>query len=143
MRACVAAAILMGILAAATTFAATPWGGDDSGFIPPNPTLAKCQNAAAKATGKAVVCFIKCHIARANGQLADETSEDACEAACTQKFTTTGNKLAGHLDCSCVDFPDMIFSAEHWVDQDVNLNVYCGPPLTSPSSAFLDRSESF
>jgi hypothetical protein len=87
----VPAALVVG-LCVASARAQTPFGGDDTGFIPPakSPT-AKCEAGAAKAAGKLIACIDKCHASRASGKLADDTAEDSCEKtpagkSCTARF---------------------------------------------------------
>src|SRR5690242_8810037 len=44
----------------------TPFGGDDTGFIPvAKSDTAKCEASVGKAVSKAVACIIKCHASRA------------------------------------------------------------------------------
>jgi hypothetical protein len=113
----------------------TAWGGDDTGFIPPDKDTAKCEDGVGKATAKAIACIIKCHKARADGKLADDTAEDSCEkgaspSSCLGKFTTA----TGKLSCPpCVDAAGLFNFIETTVD-NVNGGVYCA----SPSGAFLN-----
>jgi hypothetical protein len=51
------------------TTSGTPFGGDDTGFLPPpKSTSAKCEAGAAKAEGKLIACIQKCHASRASGK---------------------------------------------------------------------------
>src|SRR5712664_759675 len=56
----------------------TPWGGDDTGVLPPDKATEKCEDGVGKAAAKAIACIIKCHKARQSGKLADDTAEDDC-----------------------------------------------------------------
>jgi hypothetical protein len=113
----------------------TAWGGDDTGFIPPDKDAAKCEDGLGKATAKAIACIAKCHKARADGKLADDSAEDACEngaspSSCKGKF----DKSTGNLTCPvCVDKLGLFAFIETTLD-GVNGTVYC----SSPSGAFLD-----
>ena len=113
----------------------TPWGGDDTGFIPPDKANAKCEDGVGKATAKAIACIIKCHKARASGKFADDTAEDNCEhgsspSSCKGKF----DNATGKLTCDpCVDKAALYTFIENTVD-NVNGAVYCG----SPSGAFVE-----
>jgi hypothetical protein len=81
--------------------AATPFGADDTGFIPPDAPkgpIAKCENGVAKAGGKLVAAILKCHASRVTGKLADDTAEDTCEQAARTKFAAT--KTAGCAPCT-------------------------------------------
>jgi hypothetical protein len=120
----------------------TPFGGDDTGFIPvAKSATAKCEASVAKAVSKAVACVIKCHASRASGKLADDTAEDACEKnnagkSCLEKFTASVTKAqAGDTSggCNCVSGTGLAGTIESQLDANSAL-VYCG----SPSGAFLD-----
>src|SRR5437016_2236554 len=82
----------VGVLGAGWAIAGTPFGGDDTGFIPPSKDVAKCENSVGKELGKAANCVLGCHKKRAKGSLADETAEDNCEhnlpaaADCKSKY---------------------------------------------------------
>jgi hypothetical protein len=112
----------------------TPYGGDDTGFIPadaPKGPETKCENGVGKAVGKLVGSIVKCHISRANGKFADDAAEDACEATAKTKFGTT--KTAGCPAClgSLSALADFV---ETQADGELNGLVWCG----SPSAAFLN-----
>lgn len=106
-----------------------PFGGDDSGNIPPDaPTgpVTKCQNGVAKAVGKLVGAIGKCTAAVVQGKATDD---QACDAAVLKKFGAT--KTAG---CdSCTNLPTVGSVVETMVNNTNGL-VYCG----SPSGAFLE-----
>src|SRR5438046_2013958 len=102
---------LVGMLVTGWAFAGTPFGGDDSGFIPPTKDIAKCEDSVGKSLGKAAACILGCHKKRAKGSLADETAEDNCEnnlpaaADCQGKYdAVTGNSSKINALCpSCLD----------------------------------------
>jgi len=111
----------------------TPYGGDDTGFIPsdaPKGPETKCENGVGKAVGKLVGAIGKCHVKRVTGKLADDTAEDACEATAKTKFEKT--KTTGCPACvgSLSDLADFV---ESQADGALNALVWCG----SPSRAFL------
>jgi hypothetical protein len=120
----------------------TPFGGDDTGFIPvaKSPTAA-CEAAVAKAVSKAVGCVIKCHASRASGKLADDTAEDACEKnnlgkSCLEKFTAAVTKAQTKDTsglCNCISGAGLAGTIETQLDVNSGL-VYCA----SPSGAFLN-----
>ena len=122
----------------------TPWGGDDTGFLPPDKDTEKCEDGVGKAVAKSIACIIKCHKGRASGKYADDTAEDACErtgglASCKGKW----DKAMSHLNCasvSCLDTSgerDALFAfVESNVDSTNGL-VYCA----SPSGAFLETAD--
>src|SRR5437870_13378321 len=78
----VLALLLVTLLSTGASVAAPgdPFGGDDGGCFPLNKDAAKCQHVVAKKASKALVCILGCHVKRANGKLADDTAEDACES---------------------------------------------------------------
>ena len=79
----VLAALVVGLWVASAR-AQTPFGGDDTGLIPPPKSpIAKCEAGAAKAEGKLIKCILKCHADRASGKLADNTAEESCEKSLT------------------------------------------------------------
>src|SRR5262249_32719509 len=74
------AALSVGLLWVGTARAQTPFGGDDTGFVPPpKSAIGKCEAGAGKAVDKLIACIFKCHASRASGKLVDETAEDECE----------------------------------------------------------------
>ena len=77
------------VLGAGAIMAATPFGADDSGFIPPDAPkgpITKCEVSVGKTVGKEVASIIKCHGSRAVGKLADNTAEDTCESSAITKL---------------------------------------------------------
>ena len=119
----------------------TPWGGDDTGLIPPakSPT-AKCEAGAAKAAEKLNACIFKCHASRASGKLADDTAEDSCEnslttgKSCTALFAASIAKLKGCPACiNGTTMANLAGLTESLIDGN-NSTVYCS---ASPSGAFV------
>jgi hypothetical protein len=120
----------------------TPWGGDDTGFIPVAKSAAgKCQAGAAKAELKQIGCMFKCHASRASGKLADDTAEDACEkslaagsTSCEAKFAAAIAKLSGCPTCvNGTSMAGLATLTEALIDSN-NSTIYCA---SSPSGAFL------
>jgi hypothetical protein len=119
----------------------TPFGGDDTGFVPPAKTAtAKCEAGAAKAEAKLEGCIGKCHASRFAGKLADDTAEDACEKtlagkSCFAKFTLAISKLAGCPPCiNGTTMASLANLTEVLIDAN-NSTIYCA---TSPSGAFIE-----
>ena len=116
--------------------AGTPFGGDDTGFIPPAAN-AKCEAGAAKAAGKLVACIMKCHASRASGKLADDTAEDSCEKtlagkSCAAKFTLTISKLKGCPKCiSLTSMAHLAGTIESFLAGN-NSAVYCDTSSGTP-----------
>jgi hypothetical protein len=132
----VVAALAVGLWVAPAR-AATPWGGDDTGFIPP-PSAAKCEATAAKAENKLISCIFKCHASRASGKLADDTAEDSCEKtlagkSCFAKFAASIAKLSGCPSCiNGTTMANLAGLTEGLIDGN-NSTIYCA----SPSGAFV------
>jgi hypothetical protein len=102
------------LLVARAVPAQTPFGGDDSGTIPSAKLTLTCENAIAKAWGKAAQCIQRCHVLRANGKLADATAVHVCKIiagpnagkSCLGKFTAAVVKAQAKDTtgaCSCVN----------------------------------------
>jgi hypothetical protein len=132
------------LLMAGAAYAGTPFGGDDTGFLPPGGTkgaVGKCEAAVSKAASKAVACIFKCHDSRASGKLASDTDEDACENAnngksCLAKYFSSVTKAlskGGCAACTASGANGIGTLAESLLDAN-NGTVYCA----SPSGAFLD-----
>ncbi len=52
--------------------AVTPFGGDDTGFIPPDPDNFRYEAKVGKNLSKFRRCVVKCHASRAKGKLVDD-----------------------------------------------------------------------
>jgi hypothetical protein len=117
--------------------AGTPFGGDDSGNIPPDKTTAKCEDTAVKAVSKLSGAIAKCHAKQADTsfKLGSSQDDDACESAASAKFGTATAKLTvanGCPSCLVTLLPTIGTAAESMID-GINGNTYCA----SPSGAFL------
>jgi hypothetical protein len=89
-------AVLISILlATAAVWAAPgdPFGGDDTGFIPPDAATQKCEAAIGKTVAKHVSCVEKCHAARAKTKLTTSDAEEGCESVCEGKYDIAIGKL--------------------------------------------------
>jgi len=136
------AAVVVGGLAIGAAFASTPFGGDDTGFVPPDSPkgpITKCELAAASNISKLIGCVIKCHEARASGKLADATAEETCEQtdalkSCLAKYNKVMAKILAKGGCPpCLDQEANANLAISLLDGN-NSAGYCA----SPSGAFLD-----
>ncbi|MBI3768803.1 MAG: hypothetical protein HY271_09970 [Deltaproteobacteria bacterium] len=112
------------------TSTGTPFGGDDTGNIPPDAPkgdVTKCENHVAKAAATLVAGITKCHVGRARGKLTD-VAEQVCKTTALNRFETTN--IAG---CdSCTNLGSVGSFVESSVDA-ANSLVYCA----SPNGAFL------
>jgi hypothetical protein len=122
------------------TSSGTPFGGDDTGDVPPPKSAsAKCEAGAAEAEGKLIACIDKCHASRASGKLADDTAEDSCEKtlagkSCAAKFTASIAKLSGCPACiNGTTMANLAGMTESVLDQN-NSTIYCGGCDTEPAA---------
>jgi alpha-acetolactate decarboxylase len=105
-----------------TTIPNPPFGGDDTGFLPPAKSpLLKCENGVTKAIGALAGALGKCHVARASGKTTDDAGEDGCEQAALTKFTTK-TKTVG---CGACTDPAAIAAAVEGVVDSNNGQAYC------------------
>ena len=77
------------LLTAGPAVAATPFGLDDTGFIPPSRDVYVCESKPQMLNGKLVVAYTKCHISLAAAGLAGNSSgssEEACEQVARHRF---------------------------------------------------------
>jgi len=111
------------LLVGGVVLAGTPFGGDDTGTIPPDSPkgpVTKCENTVGKAVATLVKSIGKCHASHASGKLADDTAEDACEQKGLTKFGKT--KTAG---CdACTNLTTLGSAVEMLLDSN-NSKVYC------------------
>jgi hypothetical protein len=115
------------------TAGGTPFGGDDTGNIPPDAPSGpktKCANVVEKAAGKLLAGLLKCHSARASGKLVNDTTEDACETTAKGNFGT--KKTAG---CDpCVNLTTIGNTVESALDAYNGL-IYCDAPTTTTTTS--------
>ena len=126
---------LAAVFAAGSARAATPFGGDDTGFIPPSKDALKCESSVSKDVSGFIKTVAKCHDSRAKGKLADDTAEDACENAAATKYDLKFAKVASLCATAapCTNWPAVRDLARGLLDGN-NGSVYC----QSPSGAFLN-----
>jgi hypothetical protein len=149
----VGAALSVGLLIATASAANPPFGGDDTGFVPPaQSATAKCEAKASKAAAKLVACIAKCHDSRASGKLADDTAEEACEnglstgKSCSANFATAIAKLQGCPTCiNATSMAALAVTAETLLDAN-NGTVYCdgapNPPFGGDDTGFVPPANS-
>jgi hypothetical protein len=136
------------VVAAGYAMAGTPFGGDDTGYVPPgtpSSDIAKCEDKVANNAKNATGCIIKCHRDRAKLKLADDTAEDNCEAgdpkkSCFAKYHKTADGILKKPCPSCLNGTGQIalFNNVELLVDNTNGQVYCA----SPSGAFVDGAGS-
>jgi hypothetical protein len=135
-------------LSAGLALAATPLGGDDSGFAPPDKVTSKCEDGVAKNVGTLVGALIKCNVKDSDDQLKNNGAGTFDGQACQNTATGKWDAKTGALTCtgaaSCVDrngVRDLTVTL-------VNLNggvVFCdntsGTPEDSPNTGFVPANK--
>lgn len=107
---------------------------DDGGFVPPNKTVAKCEDGADKAVAKLVGGVVKCHTKLADAKVKGTPfDEETCETAALAKFDTARQKLTGCPACLAAVLPGLGAATAAGLDQQ-NARTYCA----SASGAFVD-----
>ena len=125
----------------------TPFGGDDQGNVPASKSNdQKCEDAVAKALAKASACIITCGTKLADGKLADDAAEDACETgpakSCKVKYDgVTGPASKINAICpACLDATargNAFANAETQLDTLGGLVYCCEPTTTSTTSTTI------
>jgi hypothetical protein len=116
--------LLGGLAMGALVWAGTPFGGDDTGFIPPDQATLKCETTVGKNLGKLDLAISICHFKAADAGVKLKTfDEEACEQAALTKYTGANAKLTG---CpNCLDPAALGTSAESQLDTLAAAAVYC------------------
>jgi hypothetical protein len=87
-------------LAAPVAYAGTPFGGDDTGFVPPDKVAYGCESKVAGANAKLRRAITKCHVDLASQRLKGSNfNDDGCETAAKAKFDAYLNKVFGPNSC--------------------------------------------
>lgn len=100
---------LLAVLATcAIALAGTPFGGDDTGFLPPDEATAKCGAIFAKATAKLAAGVLGCKVKGARSRIAMHESsgtnfvEDNCTDVWLNRFNKTA-EVSGPTCPACID----------------------------------------
>jgi len=116
------------------TTSGTPFGGDDSGDVPPSKAAEKCQNLTTKQLALLVGTVSKCHNKLAAQALKGKPfDEEGCENAAVSKFNAFTGTLTNCPSCLSgllVGFGQLVADG---VDAQLG-TIYC----QSPSGAFLN-----
>ena len=114
-----------GLARASATPPSGPFGGDDTGFLPPdalNGPIAKCESGVAKSTIQLVASILQCQIARTR-KPSDAAGQDACDAAAKAAFVT-GTATTGCA--ACTNLAAIADGIESAVDI-AGSSIYCFP----------------
>lgn len=88
------------MLATGIAIAGTPFGGDDTGFVPPDKAAYKCASKVQAALAKLQLSITMCHQRMANeGLRGDAGDDEPCENAAKAKFDATVSKLLSSTTC--------------------------------------------
>ena len=133
--------VVAAVFGALPSHAGTPFGGDDSGFVPPTKVELACGSKAMLLANKTSTKIVLCHVDFAGDALAGQgigNSEDACENSATSKLGGKLNSLFARFQCpSCLTAVENTLggSIESARDAD-NGDVVCeGTTLLSTESA--------
>jgi len=110
----------------------TPFGGDDTGFVPPDNLQLACASAVASREGAYARGVGKCHdTAAKDAVLARTFDEEGCEQAVLGGVNRAiGAFFARHPHCNpCYgsNLPELLGITEGFVDEEVNAAAYCQP----------------
>jgi len=120
------------VLGARVAHAATPFGGDDLGFIPPDKPTLSCEAKTATNVAKLIQTVTGCHVKSADAGLKGKPfAEETCEVAARAKYDRANAALTG---CpACLDAGAVADGEIGRLDGVAALLVYCdntsGTPL--------------
>ena len=87
-------------LAAPIAIAGTPFGGDDTGFVPPDQAAYKCGRKVLAGLAKLRGAITSCHKKMAESRLrGSSATDDGCETAAKAKFDATLQRLFSTTSC--------------------------------------------
>src|SRR5262249_50612738 len=132
------------VVAAGYAMAGTPFGGDDTGYIPPGTPKSdfyKCASKVSTNVRKATDCIIKGHADRAKLKTTDDGGEDNCESgdptkSCFAKYHKSADGILKKPCPDCLNGTNQLnlFGTVETLVDGTNGLVYCA----SPSGAFVD-----
>ena len=118
----------------------TPFGGDDTGFVPPDlphGATARCEISVAMNLSRLSECVSKCHVRLGLGEFAPG-GEDSCDGDCEFKYLKQASLILGKPGgCPpCITgSPQESLGLQLMTQLDArNGSIYCA----SPSGAFID-----
>lgn len=116
--------------------ASSPFGGDDSGFVPPTAAARACSGQVAKSAARLARCLVKCHARAVSAAFGgDAFDDDVCEEQCVVEYATKAVKIVARFDCPlCIDHQGLSDDVREFFD-GVEADVYCAGtvPLAGPS----------
>ena len=124
--------------------AGTPFGGDDTGFVPPDTGTLKCESSVKKNAAKLTLAVSLCHIKAADAGVKGKTfDEEGCETTARGKYDAANAKLTCPM---CVDSKAIGDNVQSMLDTAANAGIYCdntsGKPLgDTDDSGFVPASK--
>src|SRR5262249_60676845 len=123
--------------------AGTPFGGDDTGSVPPDKGTLKCESSVTKNASKLTLAGSICHIKAADAGVKGKTfDEEACETAARGKYDAANAKL---ICPSCVDSSAIGDNVQNQLDMAANAGIYCdntsGTPFGGDDSGFVPANK--
>ena len=119
------------------------FGGDDTGFVPPDKNTAKCEDTVAKNATKLLGCVMKCHTKQADSALAGQSfDEEACEegtgkpVSCRAAYDkATASLIAKGICPACLDATAQSNLADLVTTflEDNNAQIYCAGSVPLPA----------
>src|SRR5512132_3986648 len=124
----------------ATSAFGTSFGGDDSGFVPPDRLVYYCESKTLSANAKLRAAITLCHIDLAAQRLkGSNATDDGCETAAKSKFNNKLNTILanGCPACLVTNTTGMADAVESEMDA-ANDNFYCAgsEPLGDDDAGF-------
>src|SRR5262245_44050395 len=121
---------LAAAIGAGSARAGTPFGGDDTGFVPPDKATLKCESSVTKNAAKFTLAVSICHDKAADAGVKGKTfDEEACETAARGKYDAANAKLT----CpSCIDSNAIGNTVETMLDTAANGGIYCDTTSGTP-----------
>jgi hypothetical protein len=116
---------LIPVLSVGSAFAGTPFGGDHTGFVPPDAATYTCESKASLANAKLRYAIGKCHTDLAAQRFkGSNANDDGCETAAKAKFDATINKLEACPACLTANVAGMADDVETELDGNLD-DFYC------------------
>jgi len=103
-----AVGLALAALSSTRPFAGTRLGGDDTGFVPPDATAARCEDGVARRVARFVGELIRCETRAAD--LAVQTlrfDEEGCEARARRRYVTAIGQFLGPPCPPCLKTADV------------------------------------
>src|SRR6476660_1958355 len=108
----------------------TPLGGDDTGFVPPDAQIKRCEEAVVPKAASLIRCVVQCHIKTADLAVKGSTfDEEGCEQECLFKFASKIDVVLARQSCApCTGemAPGIMSGTEGFADA-INGDIYCAP----------------